>query len=117
MANFTSQAFFRLSILPIFLAFVNCHQPNITVSLDGSGNYASIAAAVKVAPKISNTPFIIYVKAGTYYENVFVRKSHIIIFGDGINKTIITYNKSREGGFGTEDTATMGDFANLYKAK
>lgn len=117
MANFTSQARFCLSTLLIFLAFSNCQQPNITVSLDGSGNYTSIAAAIEVAPKISNTTFVIYAEEGTYYENVFVRNSHIIMLGDGINKTIITYNKSYEGGFHTQDTATMGKFLNLWEVE
>ncbi|XP_077218578.1 putative invertase inhibitor [Tasmannia lanceolata] len=64
-----------------------------------------VSQAVMVAPSSS----IIYIKVGMYHENVWVTKDkiNIIFIGDGINKTIITSNRSNATGFTTFYSATV----------
>ncbi|CAK9186343.1 unnamed protein product [Ilex paraguariensis] len=87
---------------------------NIVVAQDGSGNYKMVSQAVTAAGKLSGRGrFVIYVKAGTYNENVdFGSLKNIMLTGDGIGQTIITGSRSVGGGFTTYKSATaaaMGD--------
>ncbi|KDP28780.1 hypothetical protein JCGZ_14551 [Jatropha curcas] len=85
-------------------------QANIVVAQDGSGNYKTINEAVAAASKRSGTGrYIIYVKSGTYKENVQIGKSlkNIMFVGDGIGKTIVTGSKSVGGGATTFNSATF----------
>jgi len=84
---------------------------NIIVAQDGSGNYKTISEAITAASKRSGTArYIIYIKAGTYSENVEVGSEleNIMFVGDGIGKTIITGSKSVGGGSTTFNSATVG---------
>ncbi|XP_058075527.1 pectinesterase-like [Magnolia sinica] len=83
---------------------------NFTVASDGSGNFKSVSQAVAAAPTHSPQPFTIYIKAGVYDEIVEVgsEKTNIVFIGDGIDRTIITGNRSVAGGWSTFNTATVG---------
>ncbi|XP_031390042.1 pectinesterase 2-like [Punica granatum] len=83
---------------------------NIVVAQDGSGNYKTINEAITAASKRSGTSrYIIYIKAGTYKENVEVgtKLKNIMFVGDGIGKTIVTGSKSVGGGSTTFKSATV----------
>lgn len=84
----------------------------VTVAKDGSGDYKTINDAVAAVPKKSATRFVIYVKEGTYYENVVLDKSklNVMIYGDGKDKTIVSGSKNFVDGTPTFDTATFGKF-------
>jgi len=62
------------------------------VAKDVSGNYTTIQAAVDAAPQKSSKRYTIYIKAGTYTEQVNVNKTtkNLVFIGDGMNQTIIT---------------------------
>ncbi|OIW00947.1 hypothetical protein TanjilG_10025 [Lupinus angustifolius] len=80
---------------------------NVVVAKDGSGKYTTIKAAIDAAPKSSSTRYIIYVKTGTYNEQVEISGKNIMLVGDGIGKTIITGSKSVGGGSTTFKSATV----------
>ncbi|KAJ1383705.1 Pectinesterase, catalytic [Sesbania bispinosa] len=80
---------------------------NVVVAKDGSGKYTTVKAAVDAAPKSSSGRYVIYVKAGTYNEQVEVKGKNIMLVGDGIGKTIITGSKSVGGGTTTFRSATV----------
>ncbi|CAH8342880.1 unnamed protein product [Eruca vesicaria subsp. sativa] len=85
--------------------------PNVTVAADGSGDVWTVNEAVVKIPKKSNATFVIYVKAGTYVENVVMDKSmwNVMIYGDGKDKTIISGSKNfGVDGIKTYYTATLG---------
>ncbi|KAG4917288.1 hypothetical protein AAZX31_02G016000 [Glycine max] len=84
----------------------------VTVSKDGSGNFTTIGDALAAAPnKTASTAgyFLIYVTAGVYEENVSIdkKKTYLMMVGDGINKTIITGNRSVVDGWTTFKSATF----------
>jgi pectinesterase len=79
---------------------------DIVVAQDGSGNYKTISQAVASASNSGR--FVIYVKAGVYKENVQIKKSNIMLIGDGIDATIVTGSKSVGGGSTTFMSATVG---------
>ena len=86
-------------------------QANIVVSKDGSGDYTTIGAAITAASKRSGSGrYVIYVKAGTYSENVQIGSGlkNITMLGDGIGKTIVTGSRSVGGGSTTYNSATVG---------
>ncbi|XP_073118471.1 pectinesterase-like [Henckelia pumila] len=82
---------------------------DLTVAQDGSGNYKTVSEAVKAAPTNSNTRYVIYVKKGTYKENVEVasNKKNLMIVGDGMDSTTITGDRSVGGGSTTFNSATL----------
>ncbi|KAI3693272.1 hypothetical protein L6452_33105 [Arctium lappa] len=85
-------------------------QANIVVAQDGSGNYKTVGEAVAAAGKRSGSGrYVIYVKAGTYNENIEIgtKLKNIMLVGDGIGKTIITGSKSVGGGATTFKSATV----------
>ncbi|KAK4414670.1 Pectinesterase 2 [Sesamum alatum] len=81
---------------------------DVVVAQDGSGNYRTVSAAVAAAGKRSGSRrYVIYVKQGTYRENVNIAAKNIMLLGDGIGKTIITGSKSVGGGTTTFKSATV----------
>ncbi|KAM3685284.1 hypothetical protein ACJW31_11G106100 [Castanea mollissima] len=81
---------------------------NIVVAQDGSGNYKTIKEAISAASSQSGSGrFVIYVKAGTYKENVEIKLKNIMLVGDGIGRTIVTGSKSVGGGSTTFNSATI----------
>lgn len=87
----------------------------VTVNKDGSGNFTTINDAIAAAPNKSLSTegyFMIYVSAGVYEENVSIdkKKMYLMMVGDGINKTIITGNRSVVDGWTTFKSATFGTY-------
>nr|ACN40878.1 unknown [Picea sitchensis] len=85
-------------------------QPDAVVAKDGSGKYKSIVDALKDAPsQLTSKRYVIYVKAGVYYENVTVsrKKTNIMIVGDGIQKTVVAAGRNVADGSSTFRSATF----------
>ncbi|KAL1212921.1 Pectinesterase 1 [Cardamine amara subsp. amara] len=79
-------------------SLLSCHlTPNVTVAKDGTGNYRTISEAVASIPETSRSRFVIHVKEGKYFENVNVlrNKFNVVVYGDGITKTIVSSNLNR----------------------
>ncbi|KAK7277970.1 hypothetical protein RJT34_22991 [Clitoria ternatea] len=84
----------------------------VVVNPDGSGNFTTINDAVAAAPNRTGTAngyHVIYVVAGVYNEYVTIPKSKemLMIVGDGINRTVITGNRSVVDGLTTFHSATF----------
>ncbi|GFZ07181.1 plant invertase/pectin methylesterase inhibitor superfamily [Actinidia rufa] len=86
----------------------------VTVRQDGGGNFTAIGDAVAAAP--NNTAagggyYLIYVVAGVYEEYISIAKNkqYVMVVGDGINRTIITGNRSVVDGWTTFNSATFGN--------
>ncbi|KAJ4818020.1 Pectinesterase/pectinesterase inhibitor [Rhynchospora pubera] len=75
-------------------------KPNAVVALDGSGNYKTITDAIKSIPSGNSGRYVIYVKAGVYDEKVQVPRNAegVTMYGDGMDKTIVTGNPSDSAG-------------------
>ncbi|KAI7753886.1 hypothetical protein M8C21_023560, partial [Ambrosia artemisiifolia] len=82
---------------------------DLVVAQDGSGNYTTIGEALNAAPNSSATRFVIYIKAGAYYEYVEVinKKKNLMFIGDGIGKTLIKGNRNVIDGWTTFRSATV----------
>ncbi|XP_025883457.2 probable pectinesterase/pectinesterase inhibitor 12 [Solanum lycopersicum] len=67
-------------------------------------------AALFACPNNSISLYYIQIKQGIYEEYVQIDswKTNIVFLGEGMDRTIITGNKSYGGGIGTYDTATVG---------
>ncbi|KDP28190.1 hypothetical protein JCGZ_13961 [Jatropha curcas] len=92
---------------------------NLIVAKDGSGNFTTVSEAVAAAPNSSNARFVIYIKAGAYFENVDVhkKKNMLMFIGDGIGKTVIKANRSVVDGWTTFRSATVAVVGNGFIAK
>ncbi|XP_027359988.1 pectinesterase-like [Abrus precatorius] len=84
-------------------------QANVVVATDGSGKFKTLAEAVASAPDNGKTRYVIYVKKGTYKENVEIgkKKKNVMVVGDGMDSTIITGNLNFIDGTSTFRTATV----------
>jgi pectinesterase len=69
---------------------------NATVAQDGSGNYRTVQEAINAAPQTltADGRWVIFVKAGTYREMVYVQreKHFVMLVGEDPLRTVITYN-------------------------
>ncbi|KAL3821571.1 hypothetical protein ACJIZ3_007476 [Penstemon smallii] len=87
----------------------NAIDANITVAKDGSGSYKTVAEAIAAVPDKSKKRYVVYVKKGTYKENVQVGKSkkNVMIVGDGMDSTIITGDLNYVDGSTTFNSSTL----------
>ncbi|KAK6260269.1 hypothetical protein SCA6_014743, partial [Theobroma cacao] len=100
-------------------ASVNETKFDLIVAKDGIGNFTNITDAVAAAPNNSDTRFVIYIKAGAYFENVEVeRKKKMLMFvGDGIGKTVVKASRNVVDGYTTFRSATVAVVGNGFIAK
>ncbi|CAJ1925143.1 unnamed protein product [Sphenostylis stenocarpa] len=82
---------------------------NVVVAKDGSGKFKTVAEAVASAPDNGKTRYVIYVKKGTYKENVEIgkKKTNVMLVGDGMDATVITGSLNFVDGTTTFKTATV----------
>jgi len=83
---------------------------NVVVANDGSGKFKTVAEAVASAPDNGKTKYVIYVKKGTYKENIEIgsKKTNVMLVGDGMDATIITGNLNFIDGTTTFKSSTVG---------
>jgi pectinesterase len=62
------------------------------VSLDGSGDFTSIQAAIDAVPEQSRDRTIIHIKNGLYREKVHITKPRISLSGESRDNTVILWN-------------------------
>ena len=80
------------------LGFAAVTKPGAVVAADGSGQYTSIQEAISAAPMKTDPAsprWVIFVKAGTYRERVYVQRErgNIHVVGEDRDKTILVYNQ------------------------
>lgn len=92
---------------------------NLVVAKDGTGNFTTIGDAVAAAPNSSTTRFVIYIKAGAYFENVEVerKKANLMFLGDGIGKTVVKASRNVVDGWTTFRSATVAVVGDRFIAK
>ncbi|CAI9087781.1 OLC1v1021950C1 [Oldenlandia corymbosa var. corymbosa] len=92
---------------------------NSVVAQDGSGNYRTVQAAVDAAPSNSPNRYVIYVKKGTYKEQVNIgkNKKNLMLVGDGQDATIITGSLNVVDGSTTFRSATVAAVADGFIAQ
>ncbi|KAF8014892.1 hypothetical protein BT93_H0631 [Corymbia citriodora subsp. variegata] len=100
-------------------ASVSAISYNVSVAQDGTGNFTTVGAAVAAAPNASTTRFVIYIKAGAYFEYVEVdsKKTNIMFLGDGIGKTWIKGDRNVVDGWTTFRSATVAAVGSGFIAK
>ena len=69
------------------------------VAADGSGDFTTIQAAIDAVPDDNLSQHLIFIKAGTYKEHVFIpqNKSRLSLIGEGVDKVFIIDNKKSGG--------------------
>ncbi|KAB1202150.1 putative pectinesterase/pectinesterase inhibitor 7 [Morella rubra] len=93
----------------------------VVVNPNGSGNFSTINAAVAATPNNTGTQngyFVIYVTVEIYEEYVSTasNKKNLMMIGDGINRTIITGNRSVADGWTTYSSPTFAVVGNGFVA-
>ena len=68
--------------------------PSVVVAQDGSGDFQKVQDALNSIPANNPTPYIIYIKEGTYKEKLLIGKGkdNVILVGDGAEKTILSWD-------------------------
>ncbi|XP_004252915.1 pectinesterase [Solanum lycopersicum] len=94
-------------------------KPNVVVAQDGSGQHKSINEALKTVPPNNAQPYVIFIKAGIYNENIEVANTmtNVVFIGEGSNKTKITSNKNYLDGLPIFQTATVSISGQGFVAK
>ncbi|KAI4329792.1 hypothetical protein MLD38_028138 [Melastoma candidum] len=78
---------------------------------DGTRDFTTVEEAITASPNNSNTRFVIYVKAGAYFENVEIvrKKRNLMLLGDGIGLTLIKAARNVVDGSTTFRSVTFGE--------
>jgi pectinesterase len=70
----------------------------VVVAADGSGDYRTVQDAINASPQSTkaDSRWVIFIKAGTYRELVYVQreKRFVTLVGEDPARTVITYNLS-----------------------
>ncbi|GMN49828.1 hypothetical protein TIFTF001_018972 [Ficus carica] len=84
-------------------------KPDIVVAQDGSGDYKNLNEAVAAIPDKSKKRFVVFVRMGTYKENVEFgkKKKNVMLVGDGMDYTIVTGSLNADDGTSTFRSATV----------
>ncbi|GLJ48082.1 hypothetical protein SUGI_1015200 [Cryptomeria japonica] len=90
---------------------------DVVVAQDGSGDYKTITEALSaynVPPQGNETYYVMYIKAGQYYESIVINRAvrNLMMIGDGMNRTCVMGNRSiGDSGtlFGSSTFAVWGD--------
>ncbi len=88
------RAFFAIGVLTATcLAGQLAGAKTITVAADGSGDFKTIQEAIAAAPDNPSDRTILHIKPGSYEGQTVIpkNKSKITFEGDGVDKTILTY--------------------------
>ena len=91
-----------LFVFMFFMTVISQASANIyhaVVAADGSDDYTSVQAAIDAMPENNLCQYLIFIKAGTYQEHVFIplNKGHLSLIGEGSDRVIITDNKKSGG--------------------
>ncbi|CAN6282155.1 unnamed protein product [Urochloa humidicola] len=80
------------------------------VAQDGSGDFATIGAAIDAAPRRSTSRYTVRVRNGVYREVVRIPAEawNVALVGDGAGVTVITGNRAVDDGYPMPETATVG---------
>ena len=78
----------------------------LVVAQDGSGDFRSVQAAVNALPNDGGT---IQIEPGTYRETVTIRKPHVTLHGDSLDRAAVTIVEGHNaaGSGGTFNSATV----------
>ncbi|KAJ8755028.1 hypothetical protein K2173_015540 [Erythroxylum novogranatense] len=91
------------------------------VAKDGRGTHKSIGDAIRLitASMSAGGRSVIYVKAGTYHENIKIttKQKNVMLVGDGKGKSIIVGDKNAEAGSSTFQSATVGAMGDGFIAR
>ena len=94
---------------------VTAHKADVTVALDGSGDFRSVQQAIDQLPENGGT---VRIKPGTYREVVEVNTPRVHLVGDAKNPTsvVIVYDKSAGTSGGTFKSDTFAVLADDFFA-
>lgn len=85
-------------------------EKELIVAKDGSGDYVNIQSAIDAVPAGNAVPITIRIREGIYKQVITIREdqSYIKLVGEGIDKTIITYDNY--AGLVNEEGEKLGTF-------
>ena len=115
--------FLLVSFFNVSIALCQSYKTEITVALDGSGDFTSIQQAINSVKAFPGIPITIKIKNGTYREKVKVHawNTRLSLIGEDRSKTIITFDdhfdKISKGRNSTFHTYTLMVDANDFHAE
>ncbi len=119
---------FKCSALILILLMTNLasaqgYRTDMTVALDGSGDFTSIQEAIYATKTFPWEPITIHIKNGIYKEkvNIFAWNTHVSLIGESRDGTVITFDdhfdKIDKGRNSTFHTFTMRVAGNDFHAE
>jgi len=113
---------FYCFILAFIIQTINAFSQNnlpkgsLIVAKDGSGNYKTVQSAIDALSSSASSERVVFIKSGTYTEQVSIKKHYVTLIGENKDKVIITYDLNNAKTGSSAECATVKVQANNFKA-
>jgi len=94
----------------------NLPKGSLIVAKDGSGNYRTVQDAINALSGNANSERVVFIKSGTYNEQVSIKKHFVTLIGENKDKVVITNNLNNAKTGSSAECATVKVQANNFKA-
>ncbi|KAG4091269.1 pectin lyase-like protein [Neocallimastix lanati (nom. inval.)] len=94
----------------------NLPKGSLIVAKDGSGNYKTIQQAIDALSNSASSERVVFIKSGTYNEQVSIKKHFVTLIGENKDKVIITKDLNNAKTGSSAECATVKVQANNFKA-
>ncbi|HMB89850.1 MAG TPA: pectinesterase family protein [Rhodothermales bacterium] len=113
----------RTSVLSYDVIVDAAYEGTPGAPVDGTPTFGTIGEALEVVPEDNMKPFVIFIRAGRYYEKLSVDRPFVHLIGASQDSTILTYvasgdTPSPDGGtYGTRGSFTLRITAPDFRAE
>jgi pectinesterase len=104
----TADVIFALLMLAFSRLAPAGEKADITVALDGSGQFTSIQQAIDAVPANNKKNVVILIRNGVYHEKLYITKSRVSLVGEDRDSTRIVYAELRKNWVKAHDGSDWG---------
>jgi len=118
MKTFTLLSIFIICCIQHILAYPQNKLPagTIIVAQDGSGNFRTLQSAIDSLSNSASSERVIYIKNGTYREQILCQKKYVTLVGENKDKVILTYDLNNAKTGSSSKCASFRAYGDNFKA-
>jgi len=118
MKTFTLFSIFIICCIQHIIAYPQNKLPagTIIVAQDGSGNFRTVQSAIDSLSNSASSERVIYIKNGTYKEQILCQKKYVTLVGENKDRVILTYDLNHAQTGSSSKCASFRAYGDNFKA-